>query len=94
MIRLFRKYHRWLALIILLPLSLTVITGMLATVTQEWPINIGLSSKFLLELHTGELFGLQAIYPILNGLGVIGLLVTGATMLGVFKRKKGDKAIN
>ncbi len=43
--RLFRKYHRWLALIILLPLALTVITGMLTTVAQEWPINIGLASE-------------------------------------------------
>ena len=86
--RLFRKYHRWLALIVLLPLTLTVITGMLATVSQEWPINIGLASNFLLKLHTGEIFGLQAIYPIFNGIGVIGLLVTGASMLGLFGRRK------
>lgn len=86
--RLFRKYHRWLALIVLLPLTLTVITGMLATVSQEWPINIGLASNFLLKLHTGEIFGLQAIYPIFNGVGVIGLLVTGASMLGLFGRRK------
>jgi len=72
--RLFRKYHRWLALIVLLPLTLTVITGMLATVSQEWPINIGLASSFLLKLHTGEIFGLQAIYPIFNSVGVIRLL--------------------
>ncbi|MGB3788511.1 MAG: peptidase [Phormidesmis sp.] len=85
--RLFRKYHRWLALIILLPLSLTVITGMLATVSQEWPVNIGLASNFLLKLHTGEIFGLQAIYPILNGFGIIGLLVTGASMLRLTGRK-------
>ncbi len=57
--RLFRKYHRWLALIILLPLTLTVITEMLTTVSQEWPINIGLASNFLLKLHTGEIFGLR-----------------------------------
>ncbi|MGB7247872.1 MAG: peptidase [Phormidesmis sp.] len=88
MSRLFRKYHRWLALIVLLPLTLTVITGMLATISQEWPINIGLASNFLLKLHTGEIFGLQAIYPIFNGIGVIGLLVTGASMLGLFGRKK------
>ncbi len=81
--RLFRKYHRWLALVILLPLTLTVITGMLTTISQEWPINIGLGANFLLKLHTGEIFGLQAIYPILNGMGVIGLLVTGASMMGL-----------
>lgn len=86
--RLFRKYHRWLALIILLPLTIIVITGMLTTIAQEWPINIGLASNFLLKLHTGEIFGLQAIYPILNGVSVIGLLVTGASMLGLFGRRQ------
>ncbi len=90
--RLFRKYHRWLALIVLFPLSLTVVTGMLTTVSQEWPINIGLGSDFLLKLHTGEIFGLQAIYPILNGLGVIGLLITGASMLGLFGRKTSSSS--
>lgn len=90
--RLLRKYHRWLALVILAPLSLTVITGMLTTMSQEWPVNLGLSSRFLLKLHTGELFGLQAIYPIFNGIGVIGLLVTGASMLGLFGRSQGKSS--
>lgn len=92
--RLFRKYHRWLALIVLVPLALTVVTGMLTTVSQEWPINIGLTSSFLLKLHTGEIFGLQAIYPILDGIGVIGLLVTGANMLGLFGKKKAKGSLS
>jgi hypothetical protein len=41
-----------------------------------------------LKIHTGEIFHLQAIYPILNGLGMIGLLVTGLSMSGLFGRKK------
>lgn len=90
--RLFRKYHRWLALIILLPLSLTVVTGMLTTIAQEWPVNIGLTPNVLLKIHTGEIFGLQAIYPVLDGIGVIGLMVTGASMLGLFRRKKGKSS--
>lgn len=88
--RLFRKYHRWLALIILLPLFLTVVTGMLTTIAQEWPVNIGLTPNLLLKIHTGEIFGLQAIYPVLDGIGVIGLMVTGASMLGLFRRKKSS----
>jgi hypothetical protein len=85
--QLFRKYHRILAPIIFLPLILTTITGMATTMTAEWRLNLGISRHLLLDIHTGEIFHLQAIYPILNGLGVIGLLVTGISMTGMFKNK-------
>jgi len=84
----FRKYHRILAIIIALPLTLTVLIGMLTTVVKEWPINTEISARLLLKVHTGEIFNLQAIYPILNGLGIIGLLVTGLSMSGLFGRRK------
>lgn len=84
----FRKYHRILAIIVALPLTLTVLTGMLTTVVKEWPINTEISARLLLKVHTGEIFNLQAIYPILNGLGIIGLLVTGLSMSGLFGRRK------
>ncbi|HBK99606.1 MAG TPA: peptidase [Microcoleaceae bacterium UBA10368] len=84
----FRKYHRILAIIIALPIILTVLTGMLTTIVKEWPINTEISSRLLLKIHTGEIFHLQAIYPILNGLGMIGLLVTGLSMSGLFDRRK------
>ncbi|RAM48247.1 peptidase [Mastigocladus laminosus UU774] len=86
--RVFRKYHRTLAIIIALPLILTALTGMLATVVREWPINTGISSGLILSIHTGEIFHLQAIYPMLNGLGIIGLIVTGLSMSGLFNQKK------
>lgn len=85
--RVFRKYHRSIALITALPIALTVCTGMIITVVEEWPINTGISSHLLLGIHTGEIFHLQAIYPILNGMGLIGLIVTGLSMAGVFDRK-------
>jgi hypothetical protein len=85
--RAFRKYHRTLAIIVCLPLLLTVLTGMLTTISREWPINTGMSSNLLLKIHTGEILHLEAIYPILNGLGLIGLLVTGMSMSGLFPRK-------
>jgi hypothetical protein len=90
----FRKYHRLLAIIIALPLTLTVVTGMLATIVREWPINTEISARLLLKIHTGEIFHLQAIYPILNGLGMIGLLVTGLSMSGLFSRKKKPTSNN
>lgn len=85
--RLFRKYHRVLALILALPLLLTVLTGMAATIVGEWSLKIGLPLALLLKIHTGEIFHLSAIYPMLTGLGLIGLLVTGLSMSGVFRRR-------
>lgn len=82
--RTFRKYHRMIATIISLPLILTVLTGMTVTMVGEWGMNIGLSRSLLIDIHTGEIFHLQGIYPILNGLGLIGLLVTGLSMSGLF----------
>ena len=90
----FRKYHRILGIIVCLPLLLTVLTGMLATIAGEWPINLGLSSNLMLKIHTGEIFHLQAIYPILNGFGLIGLLVTGMSMSGLFNQKKRPNTNN
>ena len=85
--RLFRKYHRVLASIVFLPLILTTLTGMATTITAEWHLNLGIPRGVLLAIHTGEVFHLQKIYPILNGLGTLGLLITGITMTGIFNRK-------
>ena len=41
----------------------------------------------MLKIHTGEILHLEAIYPILNGLGLIGLLVTGISMSGLFNQR-------
>jgi hypothetical protein len=40
-----------------------------------------------MEIHTGEFLHLEAIYPILNGLGLLALLVTGLSMTGLFNPK-------
>ncbi|MEH1818236.1 MAG: peptidase [Nostoc sp.] len=85
--RSFRKYHRILGIILSVPLMLTVLTGILTTFVREWSIGIGVPASFLLSIHTGEIFHLQGIYPILNGLGFLGLLVTGLNMSGLFGKK-------
>lgn len=88
--RLFRKYHRWLAIICALPLLLTVITGM------TFPIAKALHQRqlagFLIHLHTLETFGLEDVFPILNGIGLLGLLLTGIYMTNLFREKR-SKAI-
>jgi hypothetical protein len=85
--RLFRKYHRTLSIILALPLTLTIVTGMAVTMVAEWRLNLGLSRSLLLRIHNGEIFGLQAFYPVLNGIGLLALLVTGLSMSGLFGRR-------
>lgn len=85
--RAFRKYHRVLALIVTIPLFLTLLTGMADTVVREWSLPIGLSHSLLMRIHTGEIFHLEAIYPILNGLGLAAMLVTGLSMTSLFSRR-------
>ena len=86
--RLLRKYHRAIALIISLPLAVTVLTGMMFTMVGEWGMNLGISRRLLVNIHTGDIVHLQGIYPILNGFGLIGLLVTGLSMSGLFGRNR------
>lgn len=84
--RIFRKYHRTLAIIICLPLLLTIVTGMAYTILDEWFKNESLS-EILLGIHTMEILHLGGIYPVLNGIGVLGLLMTGLSMTGLLQPK-------
>lgn len=86
--RAFRKYHRVIALIISMPILLTTITGIIVTFIREWGLNIDVSSRWLLDIHTGEIFHLEGVYPILNGVGLLSLLVSGLSMSGVFRQRK------
>lgn len=86
--RLFRKYHRWLAIVCALPLLLTVITGTL------FPIARAMGQRqlagFLIHLHTLETFGLGDFFPILNGIGLLGLLITGIYMTSLFRQRSSS----
>jgi uncharacterized iron-regulated membrane protein len=90
--RLLRQYHRWLAIICALPLLLTVITGM------GFPIAKALQQRqlagFLIHLHTLETFGLDGFFPLINGLGLLGLLVSGIYMTSLFRQNRSPKAID
>ncbi|MDZ8055676.1 MAG: peptidase [Aulosira sp. ZfuVER01] len=92
--RAFRKYHRTIAIAIFLPLTVSIVTGISMTLTDQWFHQPELTG-FILKIHTGEIFGLAGIYPILHGLGLIGLIVTGLSLTGLFSqlykpRKVGD----
>lgn len=79
----FRKWHRTIAPIVLLPLLVTVFTGVTYRISKDW---LGLSRDrvhFLMVLHEGEYLGhrLETVYVLLNGLGLLWMLVTGGVML-------------
>lgn len=92
MYRLFRRYHRWLAIIFALPLLVTVITGI------TFPVAKALQQRqlagFLIHLHTMEIVGLDDWFPILNGLGLLGLLVTGIYMTNLFRDRSSHNFAN
>lgn len=82
-IQAFRKWHRTIAPIVLLPLFLTVSTGVSYRLAKDW---FGLSRDqvhFLMALHEGEYLGktLEPLYVLLNGLGLLWMLITGGGML-------------
>ncbi|MEL4896475.1 PepSY domain-containing protein [Crocosphaera sp. Alani8] len=83
LINQFRKWHRNLAPIIMLPLVITVSTGVIYRLSKDW---FGLSRDqvhFLMSIHEGEYLGhtLEPFYVLFNGLGVIWMLVTGGVMV-------------
>ncbi len=78
-----RKLHRTIAPIVLLPLIITVTTGMTYRIGKDWFGWTRDQAHILMVIHEGEYFGDQgkSIYVLLNGLGLIVMLATGATML-------------
>ena len=75
-----RQLHRALVPFVAFPLLLTLTTGM----GFQFAVAGGRANDFLwlLELHRGK-FGsinLELIYPILNALGLLTLVVTGLMM--------------
>ncbi len=81
--QLVRKWHSTLAPIVLLPLFVTVTTGVTYRLSKDW---FGLSRDqvhFLMTIHEGEYLGqtLEPFYVLLNGLGLLWMLITGGTMV-------------
>ncbi|MDB9312828.1 PepSY domain-containing protein [Spirulina sp. CS-785/01] len=81
--RTFRKLHRTLAPIIVLPFVVTALTGIAYRLGKSW---FGLSRDqvhFLMVIHEGEYLGdfLEPIYVLLNGLGLLFMLGTGLVIL-------------
>jgi hypothetical protein len=85
--KVFRKYHRSIAIICCLPIALTILSGIGYTILDEI-LHIKGTGSLMMKIHTMSFLGLDKIYPILNGIGLIGLLVTGLTMTSLFRSNK------
>jgi uncharacterized iron-regulated membrane protein len=88
-----RKLHRKIAPIVFLPLFVTALTGITYRVARSW---LGASDKIgdmIMFIHQGTYLGkeLRVFYVILNGLGLIAMVVSGIIMSGIFSnRRKGS----
>ncbi len=87
-----RKYHRLVALIFCLPLFVTALSGISIAIADQWLHQDELVA-FLITVHTFQIFKLDAILPVLNGLGLLGLVATGLSMVRPFNKRHQLKRI-
>ena len=78
-----RQWHRWMAPLVVLPLLVTVSTGVTYRLAKDWG---GLSREqvhWLMTIHEGEWLGpvLEPIVVLLNAVGLLWMLATGAWLL-------------
>ena len=85
-----RELHRTLAPWVLMPLLVTMTTGVSYRLARDW---FGCSREqvhWLMVMHEGEWMGssLEPVFVLLNALGLLWMLVTGASILiGRWRRK-------
>jgi len=89
-----RQLHRALVPVMVLPLLLTLTTGVLF----QFAVASDRANDFiwLLDLHRGK-FGqinLDFVYPFLNALGLLTLLITGVLMWLQTPNRKRSKSVN
>jgi hypothetical protein len=85
-----RHWHRIAGLGLMIPLAASAITGIGFRLTQAWFGWTKEQAQWMLDIHQGTLlFGrdYRAHYVIVIGLGLLGLVMSGASMLGWMKRR-------
>ncbi len=77
--KLIRQIHRALAPVLALPLVVTVVTGSLYQIAC---LNENFDYYWLIQIHKGKWghLDLQAVYPFLNGLGLLVMVATGLSL--------------
>ncbi len=82
-----RDTHAALAPLVLLPLLVTATTGVGYRLLRDWAGLGRDQSHLLMVIHEGEWLkpllgpGAETIYVLLNGLGLLWMLISGAAML-------------
>ena len=78
-----RRFHRVASLCLLIPLLLTLATGMTYRLGRAWFGMSKDSANQILEFHAGDWLGDwgSALYVLLVGLGLLALLLTGAVLM-------------
>lgn len=84
-----RAWHRWLGLILLLPLTATAVTGVACGLDGAWYHLPKGAGDVLMSIHEGGWLGktYKPFYVLLLGMGTLVLGVAGLRLTGVFKRK-------
>ena len=78
-----RRLHGAVAPIVLAPLLITVCSGMAYRLLKDWA-GLGRDQlHILMVVHEGEWLGkaLEPFYVVLNGLGLLWMLISGASLL-------------
>ena len=86
--RTLRKLHRQLAPILFIPFLLTATTGIIYRIGNSWFGMPAKYAKLMMYIHQGTFVGnqLRPIYVLLNGLGLVAMLISGIVMSGIFSR--------
>jgi uncharacterized iron-regulated membrane protein len=83
-LRFLRQYHRRFALIMVLPLLMTAVTGVLMPMSHDLPEPLG---GLVYKLHTGDWFS-QKAYGVMNGVGLLTMVLSGLSMTPLFRNRK------
>ena len=87
---LFRKYHRQLSIVTLLPITLVALTGTTIPIVEK--LGFGDAANLMIKVHTGKIFGLDLFYSVATGLGLLSLIITGVTLTGLIPRKSRNQS--
>ena len=82
-LRRIRQLHRWVSPFVLLPLLITLTTGMAYRLLKDWAGLERDQVHWLMALHEGEWLGpqLEPAVVLLNGIGLLWMLITGGAMV-------------
>jgi diguanylate cyclase (GGDEF)-like protein len=82
-----RSLHRWLGLILLLPLAVSAETGVTYRLGKDWFNMSNEQAEVFLKIHQGAYLGsaFSVVYLSLLGVGLVVLLVAGISMTSLVK---------